>query len=69
MTDEPQMEKGSTVYDPERNRCGTVVGVTADGVVLEPLEGGAEWTASETRPALTSEVLADRIRKESRRWW
>jgi hypothetical protein len=62
---------GTTAYDSTRNCVGTVVSVSSGGVTLAALEdGGDEWTVptEDARLARTSEILADRVRREHRRW-
>lgn len=59
--------QGLQVYDEAAQRYGTVADVWSTGLVsLRPLGGGLEWdTRREAiRPALTSELLALRVKAE-----
>jgi hypothetical protein len=61
-----EVARGVTVYDESSERFGTVAdtGLGTNLVFLRPLGGGLEWRArrEHIRPALASELLADRLR-------
>lgn len=64
----PSLVQGLPVYDEAAELYGTVAEAWpgTDLVYLRPLGGGREWTTSrgDIRPALTSELLALRVRAE-----
>lgn len=66
----PSPVQGLTVYDETAKEFGTVADVWPTGLVfLRPIGGGREWQAhrESIRPALTSELLAERVRQERKR--
>ena len=64
----PSLVQGLPVYDEAAECYGTIAEAwpSTDVVYLRPLGGGVEWTASrgDIRPALTSELLALRVKAE-----
>lgn len=63
----PSLVQGLPVYDETAGRYGTVADVWPTGLVsLRPLGGGLEWDTHREaiRPALTSELLALRVKAE-----
>jgi hypothetical protein len=72
-------DKGAVVRDTAAGRLGEVVGLAGDTVVLEPVGGGARWTARREAvgPVSRAEALSARLRavndrsrrdREARQW-